>query len=57
MNALLAGDPPIVLAPAGRDGIHINPQTLRPGEERIISSRLLRVLLSQQLSTLRRDRE
>ncbi len=57
MNALLAGDPPIILAPAGRDGIHINPQTLRPGEERIISNRLLRVLLSQQLSALRRERE
>lgn len=55
LAALREGEPPIELAPAGRDGICVNPQTLRSGEERIISNRLLRVLLSQQLAALRRD--
>ena len=57
LAALRDGEPPIELAPAGRHGIYVNPQTLRPGEERIIASRLLRVLLSEQLAALRRDNE
>ncbi len=55
LAVLRGGEPSIELAPAGRDGIFVNPQTLRAGEERIISNRLLRVLLSEQLAALRRD--
>lgn len=47
------GDPSIELAPAGTNGIFINPQTLRPGEERIVASRLLRILLGRELALLR----
>jgi len=50
---LREGNPSIELAPAGSNGIYINPQTLRAGEERIISSRLLRILLGRELVVLR----
>jgi L-seryl-tRNA(Ser) seleniumtransferase len=33
---LLDGDPSIALAPAGRSGVYVNPQTLKPGQERVI---------------------
>ena len=34
------GNPSIRLAPAGESGVYVNPQTLRPGQERIIVSRI-----------------
>jgi len=40
LSALRAGEPPIDLAPAGKRGVFVNPQTLRPGEERIIGQRI-----------------
>lgn len=42
--ALLAGEPAIEVAPHGPDAIHVNPQTLVPGEERIIAERLRAIL-------------
>jgi L-seryl-tRNA(Ser) seleniumtransferase len=52
--ALLRDDNPSVeLAASGTNGIYINPQTLKPGEERIVASRLLRILLGQELASLR----
>jgi L-seryl-tRNA(Ser) seleniumtransferase len=41
---LRAGSPSISLAPAGESGIYVNPQTLKPGQERIIVGRLLEIL-------------
>jgi L-seryl-tRNA(Ser) seleniumtransferase len=41
---LLAGDPAISLAAAGSSGIYINPQTLQPGEEKIIITRIQEIL-------------
>ena len=41
---LLAGDPAISLAPSAANGIYINPQTLRPGEEGIITERIKEIL-------------
>ena len=41
---LLAGDPAISLAPAGADGVYINPQTLQPGEEQVIIDRIIGIL-------------
>jgi L-seryl-tRNA(Ser) seleniumtransferase len=40
---LLAGDPAIAVS-AGRNGIYLNPQTLREGEERLVARRLAEVL-------------
>ena len=41
---LRAGSPSISLAPAGESGVYVNPQTLKPGQERIIVGRLLEIL-------------
>jgi hypothetical protein len=41
---LLAGDPPIEVAFAAPDGIHVNPETLDPGEESIVAERLAAIL-------------
>ncbi|GIX05626.1 MAG: selenocysteine synthase [Candidatus Poribacteria bacterium] len=62
LAALRSESPAIELAPAERpDGIYVNPQTLRPGEERLVSSRLMRIFLTRQLRAFqeeqRRDRE
>jgi len=40
LKRLYEGHPAISLAPAGENGIYINPQTLRPGEEKIIVERI-----------------
>lgn len=42
--ALLAGDPAIEVGPVGQDGLYVNPQTLEPGEERLIAERLQTIL-------------
>ncbi|MDX1935171.1 MAG: aminotransferase class V-fold PLP-dependent enzyme [Capsulimonadales bacterium] len=43
---LAEGVPSIAVAGGGRDGFHLNPMTLEPGEERIVLSRLLEILRS-----------
>lgn len=47
LEALRNGTPAIELAPAGSDGLYINPQTLQPGEEQIIIARLRAILAGQ----------
>ncbi len=47
LRRLAEGDPAVALAPAGTDGVFINPQTLRPGEERIVAARLKAALGGQ----------
>jgi len=44
LEALAQGEPPIRLAPAGATGIYVNPQTLKPGEERIVARKLKEIL-------------
>jgi L-seryl-tRNA(Ser) seleniumtransferase len=44
LKSLFSGDPPISLAPSGSNGIFFNPQTVQPGQEKIIVNRLLAVL-------------
>jgi uncharacterized pyridoxal phosphate-dependent enzyme len=41
---LRQGEPSVALAPAGQRGIYVNPQTLQPGQERIVVERLKDVL-------------
>jgi len=40
---LREGDPCIELAPAGTSGIFVNPQTLEPGQERVIADRIKKI--------------
>jgi L-seryl-tRNA(Ser) seleniumtransferase len=40
LDRLRAGEPAISLAPAGDRGVYVNPQTLEPGEERIVARRI-----------------
>jgi D-glucosaminate-6-phosphate ammonia-lyase len=44
LRQLMLGDPAISLAPSGADGVFVNPQTLRPGEEQVVVERLLAIL-------------
>ena len=44
LRQLLAGPPSILLAEAGKNGLFINPQTLRAGEMEIIIARLKEIL-------------
>ncbi len=44
LELLRRGEPAIDLAPAGEDGVYVNPQTLKPGEAEIIAERLRQVL-------------
>ena len=44
LKRLYEGTPAISLAPAGENGLYINPQTLRPGEEKIIVDRIKDIL-------------
>jgi L-seryl-tRNA(Ser) seleniumtransferase len=41
---LLAADPPVELSNAGRDGVFVNPQTLRDGDEIIVADTLRTIL-------------
>ncbi len=41
---LKEGDPSIILAPAGKNGVFVNPQTLEPGQNVIVADRLKDVL-------------
>jgi L-seryl-tRNA(Ser) seleniumtransferase len=44
IKRLYEGSPAISLASAGENGLYINPQTLRPGEEKIIVDRIKEIL-------------
>ncbi|MBZ0293512.1 MAG: aminotransferase class V-fold PLP-dependent enzyme [Anaerolineae bacterium] len=44
VQALAEGDPPVMVAPAGEDGIHLNPMTLQPGQEKIVLERFLAIV-------------
>ena len=46
LKRLRQGEPSIALAAAGTDGVFVNPQTLQPGQERIVCERLLEVISS-----------
>jgi uncharacterized pyridoxal phosphate-dependent enzyme len=41
---LQAGSPSIALSPAGASGVYLNPQTLEPGQERIIVERIVDIM-------------
>ena len=41
LERLRSGEPAITLAPAGEHGVYVNPQTLEPGEERIVTRRVV----------------
>ena len=40
LERLMAGDPAVSLAPSGANGVFVNPQTLQPGEEKIVVGRI-----------------
>jgi L-seryl-tRNA(Ser) seleniumtransferase len=44
LRRLLQGDPAISLAPSGANGIFVNPQTLQPGEEKVVVERIKEIL-------------
>jgi L-seryl-tRNA(Ser) seleniumtransferase len=44
LERLLDGEPAVSLAPAGEDGVYINPQTLEPGQEMVIVERIQAIL-------------
>jgi L-seryl-tRNA(Ser) seleniumtransferase len=44
LDRLMAGNPAVSLAPSESNGIYVNPQTLRPGEEAIVVARIQEVL-------------
>jgi L-seryl-tRNA(Ser) seleniumtransferase len=44
LKQLRQGEPSIALAPAGTSGVFVNPQTLKPGQERVICERLRSVI-------------
>ncbi len=44
LRRLYTGEPAISLAAAGTSGVYVNPQTLQPGQERIVIERLKAVL-------------
>jgi L-seryl-tRNA(Ser) seleniumtransferase len=46
LNRLYEGNPAVSLAPAGENGLFINPQTLQPGEEKTIVERIKEILRS-----------
>ena len=44
LRRLYTGSPAIHLAPAGANGIYVNPQTLQPGQEKMIVERISEIL-------------
>jgi D-glucosaminate-6-phosphate ammonia-lyase len=44
LKQLRQGEPCIALAPAGTSGVFVNPQTLQPGQERIICERVREII-------------
>ena len=45
LTRLMEGEPSITLAGAGANGVFINPQTLGPGQEKIIVDRIKEIIL------------
>lgn len=45
LSKLREGEPSIALAGAGPNGVFINPQTLEPGQEKIIAKRIREIIL------------
>lgn len=43
LSQLRTGDPSIALAAAGESGVFVNPQTLKPGQEKTIVSRIRQI--------------
>jgi L-seryl-tRNA(Ser) seleniumtransferase len=46
LKQLYEGNPAVSMAPAGENGLYINPQTLQPGEEKIVVERIKEILNS-----------
>ena len=44
VERLMAGNPAVAVSKAGTDGIHLNPMTLEPGEDKIVAERLIEVV-------------
>jgi len=49
LTKLREGEPSIALAAAGSSGIFVNPQTLEPGQERIIADRIKEIVNRAQI--------
>lgn len=47
LSRLIEGTPAVSLAESGRNGVYINPQTLQPGEEKIVVNCLKSILFSK----------
>jgi len=45
LTRLMEGEPSITLAGAGANGVFVNPQTLEPGQEKIIVDRIKEIIL------------
>ncbi|MDA1192317.1 MAG: aminotransferase class V-fold PLP-dependent enzyme [Candidatus Poribacteria bacterium] len=57
-RALRDETPRIELAPTPEpNGLFLNPQTLREGEEKVVTGRLLRIILTRELEQLRRSQQ
>jgi uncharacterized pyridoxal phosphate-dependent enzyme len=50
LERLAGGEPGIILAPAGDTGVFINPQTLEPGQERVVASSIRAILGNERAS-------
>jgi hypothetical protein len=48
---LLEREPSIFLSAAGEVGVYVNPQTLEPGQETVIVSRILEIIGAQRTSS------
>jgi L-seryl-tRNA(Ser) seleniumtransferase len=46
VKRLLEGDPAVAVASTGTNGIHLNPMTLEPGEDKIVLERFIEVVRS-----------
>jgi uncharacterized pyridoxal phosphate-dependent enzyme len=51
ITLLRTGDPSIALAPAGKNGLYVNPQTLKPGQERTVVERIKQIVDGARDST------
>ncbi len=48
LRRLYSGEPAISLAPSGANGVFVNPQTLRVGEEMVIVERIKKIVRSEK---------
>jgi L-seryl-tRNA(Ser) seleniumtransferase len=49
LTKLRDGEPSIALAGAGTNGVFVNPQTLEPGQEKIIVNRIREIILDESV--------